>query len=123
MKPILVFLFTCFSLSSYSQTQFDMDTMQYHRVQKAEKKLNKIYNQILNENKNDTLYLKNFKYAQSQWLKFCNAQIEVKFPKGYENKQRRMRSMCYNYYKEYLTNQRIKELKEMIISVEGDVCR
>lgn len=123
MKTFLCITFCLFSCHCFSQTQREMNMAACQDSKLSEKKLNKIYNQIFNDNKDDTLFIKNFRAAQRQWLKFRTAQLEVKFPKGHENEQGTVRPMCYCIYEAYLTNQRIKELKEMIIGEEGNVCR
>ncbi len=116
-------LLVCLSFVSYAQTQYDMNIIADNDCKSNEKALITVYKQIREENKEDSLFIINLKKAQKIWLAFREAQLEVKFPKGQENEQGSSRSMCYNIYKSYLTVQRIKELKEMVISEEGDICR
>ena len=74
----LVFCFFCFT--GFSQTQAEMNMMQYESYKKADKKLNEVYQAILKEYKSDAEFIKNLRASQRIWITFRDAEVKVKFP-------------------------------------------
>jgi len=96
----------------------------YHSFQKADSELNAIYKKILRLYKSDTIFIKNLKKSQSIWIQFRDAEMEMKYPNYGSGYYGSMQPMCYGYYKEELTRQRIKRLMEWLIGIDDkDGCR
>lgn len=65
-------------------------------------------------------FIKNLREAQRLWVKFRDAQVNMKYPFD-ENGS--VLPMCRYYYLGELTSERVKELRPWIDGVdEGDVC-
>lgn len=89
---------------------------------KADNKLNSVFKKILVEYKEDSLFIKNLKTTQKIWIQFRDAEMKMKFPDTGEYGS--VLPMCWSMYKEQLTRDRIKTLKEWIDGTEeGDVCK
>ena len=81
MKKCLSFfgLIFCFS-SLFAQTQSDLNKNANQGFLKADKELNEVYNKILKEYKNDTVFIKSLKKSQKIWIQLRDAEMEMKFP-------------------------------------------
>ncbi len=97
------------------ETQSDMNICSYQDYINVDKKLNKIYARILKKYKNYPAALQNTIRAEKAWIKFRDAQLEMKYPS--------LKKGCFygsihpvieNWYLEKLTNQRIKQLEEIL---------
>jgi uncharacterized protein YecT (DUF1311 family) len=109
-------VFECFSQVT--------DTCNYITI---DGQLNKIYNQILKEYKNDTIFLNKLKTAQKAWIKFRDAQLEARFPSNTQSDKNEIYGsvypMCACIELSKLTEDRIKQLQVWLNGVvEGDVC-
>ena len=115
MKQLIFFiLFAFISLSVQSQIASGFE--------KANQDLNKVYKKIVDEYKNDTIFLQSLKEAQRQWVKFRDAQLKMKFP-AYHDVDFGMLAQCKDQYLAKLTEIRIKELEVWLEPVEeGEVC-
>ena len=60
----------------FGQSQGEMNGDAAKNYQKADKELNSVYQKILKEYSEDTLFIKNFKNAQRIWVQFRDAENE-----------------------------------------------
>jgi uncharacterized protein YecT (DUF1311 family) len=104
--------------------QLELNKCAYDNFQKADKELNKVYNQIRAKNKGNKLYLKNLKTSQKLWLKFFDAELNSIYSCDDKNKRICFGSMyplLYNGSKTDLTQDRTKQLKRYLINpLTGD---
>ena len=125
MRNIIPFLFMIiFSFKVISQTQGEMDTEQKKSYKSSDKKLNAVYQAILEEYKNDTIFLEALRLSQRNWIKFRDSELKMKYPEreteGYYGS---VYPMCEAIYLNELTKSRIKTLKTWLEGIEeGDVC-
>jgi len=123
MKNIVIVIILTLTLNCFSQTQAEMDNNAYAEFNKADKELNKVYQKILTEYKSDSIFVKNLKNAQNIWVKFRDAELEMKYPNYKELHYGTSYSMCKNYYLKELTKERTKKLKVWLIGIkEGEIC-
>lgn len=121
-KIILVSILGVMFISLFGQTQEDMNIKAKAEYENTVKELNQVYKKLLQDYKNDTVFIKSMKDAQRQWVKFRDAQVKMKYP-PYKDAGESVLPMCRNFYLKELTTNRIKELKLWIDGVEeGDVC-
>lgn len=123
MKYILTLAF-CFScLLGFSQTQAEMNMMQYESYKKADKKLNEVYQAILKEYKSDAEFIKNLRASQRIWITFRDAEVKVKFPDREAGYYGSIHPLCISAYMEELTLDRVATLSQWIKGAqEGDGC-
>ena len=111
-------LFICL----FGQNQSELNNKAKAEYQMVDEELNRVYQKILQDCRNDTIFIKSMKEAQRQWIKFRDAQVKMKYP-SYPDSDESVLPMCRNYYLKELTTNRIKELNQWIDGVEeGDVC-
>ena len=108
---------------SKALTQASLQACYCDRAQKFEAQLNAVYQQLLKKNVSDTLFSDKLKISQRAWLAFRDAQLEAIYPDpdpkaAYGS----VFGMCYCMAQEELTLDRVKQLKRMLTSKEGDVC-
>lgn len=121
LLPLTFFLI--FTLTVFGQTQTELTKASSEKYSKAYTELQKVYSEIENDYKNDTLFLSKLKTSQEIWLKFIAAEIEMKYPKPNKNNYGSMYSMCANGYLEKMTNERTKKLMEWLLPIpKGEVC-
>ncbi len=97
--------------------QLEMNKCAYESFQKADKELNKVYNELRAKNKKDKLYLNHLKASQKLWLKFLDAELNAVYTCEDENKQMCFGSMyplMFNSTKTELTQDRTKQLKRYL---------
>jgi len=117
----LVFCFICFA--GFSQTQSELNSIQYNQYQKADKKLNEVYQAILKKYKSDAEFIKNLRKSQRIWITFRNAEVKVKFPDREDCYYGSIHPLCISAYLEELTLDRISTLTQWINGAEeGDGC-
>jgi uncharacterized protein YecT (DUF1311 family) len=117
----LVFCFICFA--GFSQTQSELNSIQYNQYQKADKKLNEVYQAILKKYKSDAEFIKNLRKSQRIWITFRNAEVKVKFPDREYGYYGSIHPLCISAYLEELTLNRISTLTQWINGAEeGDGC-
>ena len=110
------------SVSAQSQTDFNSEACAAYR--KSDEKLNRIYQQVLEQHKADAAFIAKLKTAQRAWLAFKDAEMEAVYP--VEDKQFEYGSvypMCSCAEQTALVNQRIEQLSSWLTAEEGDVCR
>jgi uncharacterized protein YecT (DUF1311 family) len=108
----------------HAQTQGGLDEQACGQFHKADVALNETYSKILKEYANDQQFIAKLKTAQRAWLAFRDAELEALYPK--DNKQAEYGTvypMCHCSELQFLTEQRIKQLKRWLDGTqEGDVC-
>ena len=125
MKSILLPLTLLLSSSLFANeiqckedgNQAEMNQCAYEEFQKADKELNKVYNELRAKNKKDKLYLKHLKTSQKLWLKFLDAELNAIY--SCEDKNKRicfgsMYPLMFNSSKAELTQDRTKQLKRYL---------
>jgi uncharacterized protein YecT (DUF1311 family) len=80
-------------------------------LKSADDELNTVYKEIMAQYWNDTIFIKNARDAQRQWIKFRDAQVKMKFP-PYPGWNRDSLQNCIDTYLTLLTNLRVQELKK-----------
>jgi uncharacterized protein YecT (DUF1311 family) len=105
------------------QSQGEMNQDAAKSYQKADKKLNDVYQRILKEYKEDTAFIKNLKAAQKIWIQFRDAEMKAKYPDREDAYYGSVQPMCWYLYKTELTERRTEKLKVWLTGIEeGDVC-
>ena len=124
MKKFLIFTsFFLISFLSNAQTQLEMNTEANTEYQKADKELNSTYKKILKEYSTDLVFIKNLKIAQNIWIKFRDAEMNMKYPEKEPRYYGSIFPTCWSMYMTELTKKRIKELKIWLTGIpEGDAC-
>ncbi|HEY2915399.1 MAG TPA: lysozyme inhibitor LprI family protein, partial [Candidatus Angelobacter sp.] len=85
------------------------------------RELNATYQGILKKYADDPAFIGRLRTAQRAWLKFRDAQLQMKFPPS--NQVGSVAPMCHALYKAELTQARTRELKIWLDGIEeGDVC-
>ena len=125
MRNIIPFLFIIiFSEKGMTQTQGEMNAEMQKSYNNSDEELNAVYQAIIREYKNDTIFLKALRFSQRNWIKFRDSELKMKYPKreteGYYGN---VYPMCEAIYLNELTKSRIKTLKTWLEGIEeGDVC-
>ncbi len=124
MKQIFItFFLTIIALTLFSQTQSKLAQESNERYKNSDKELNEVYNQILTEYQNDTNFIEKLKSSQIFWIKFRDAEVEMKYPEPDKSYYGSIFPMCFSEYLSELTKQRTRKLKEWLKPhLEGDVC-
>ena len=125
MKNLLLVLMCCFaSISSFGQSQAQMNQQADAAYRKADLELNRTYQQILKEYRTKTVFLQSLKAAQQRWLQFRDAEMKARYPAA--NAQFEYGSffpVCYSNGMEELTKARTKQLRLWLTGIpEGDMC-
>jgi uncharacterized protein YecT (DUF1311 family) len=104
-----------------AQTQTDLNKSAGNDSANAERELNETYQGILKKYANDPAFIGRLRTAQRAWLKFRDAQLQMRFPPS--NEAGSVAPMCYASYKAELTQARTRQLKVWLDGIEeGDVC-
>ncbi len=123
MKYILSLVFCFFCFFGFSQTQAELNTMQYDSYKKTDKKLNEVYQAILKAYKSDTEFIKNLRTSQRIWITFRDAEVKVKYPDREDGYYGSIHPLCVSLYLEELTLDRISTLNLWLKGSEvGDAC-
>ncbi|MES2489813.1 MAG: lysozyme inhibitor LprI family protein [Pseudomonadota bacterium] len=110
--------------SAMAQTQSQLNRDACAEYQKADQELNATYQKILQQHKDDAVFIRKMKKAQRAWLAFRDAELAAIYPAA--NKQIEYGSiypMCHCTEQTALVNQRIKQLSAWLTAEEGDTCR
>ncbi len=108
----------CFNTA---QTQQDLNKSAGNDSAKAERELNATYQGILKKYADDPAFIRRLRIAQRAWLKFRDAQLEIRFPPS--DLAGSAQPMCHASYEAELTQARTRELKVWLDGIEeGDVC-
>lgn len=122
-----VIFFSCIILTSsfncFSQTQAEMNQEAYDQFNKSDRKLNEIYQVVLSQYKNDSIFIQNLKSSQRLWIQFRDAELKMKFP-YYPNKHNgTIQPICRAVFLMELTDDRIENLITWINgTAESDIC-
>lgn len=125
MKKILLALALFTSSSLFANeiqckedgNQMELNQCAYDAFKKADKELNKIYNEVRTKHKGEKLYLKNLKTSQKLWLKFLDTELDTIYSCNEEHKRICFGSMyplLYNGSKTQLTLDRTAQLKRYL---------
>jgi len=107
----------------FGQSQGEMNEDAIKGYQKADKELNTIYQKILKEYAEDTVFIKNFKSAQRLWVQFRDAEMKALYPDREDGYYGSVLPMCWYTSITQLTDERAKTLNIWVTGVrEGDVC-
>ncbi len=120
---ILCLLFVGFSSQAKDKikcnpggAQLEMNACAYDRFVKADKELNQTYKALLQKEDNNKIFIQKLRVAQKAWLAFRDAELEAMYAceeADSRNCWGSMHPMCYSSYKEKLTQDRTKRLKEL----------
>lgn len=123
MKKVILALFVTLPMASAfaldcnnAQTQLDMNQCASTEYKKADKELNDTYQQVLKATSGEQTNL--LKKAQGKWNEYRDA--DCKF-QTYSHRDGSINSMNVSHCLTSKTEQRTKELKEMLNCPEGDV--
>lgn len=106
-----------------AQTQGEMNQDAAGEFKAADKELNAIYQQILEDYADDDVFLANLKEAQRCWIDFRDAQLKMKYPDREPGYYGSIQPVCEMTYLTELTQDRIKTLNVWIEGVEeGNLC-
>ena len=120
---ILSFIFLFIVMFCFGQTQSELNEEADRDYQKADRELIDVYQKILKEYKEDSVFIKSFKNAQRLWIQLRDAEMLAKYPETENRYYGSVQPMCWSLYKTELTNDRIKKLQVWVEGVEeGDVC-
>lgn len=123
MNKIILLLLLTFSINCFSQTQAEMNQQAYASYNKADKKLNTVYQKILVKYKTDKLFVANLKKSQRIWVSFRDAEIDMKYPNYPNQNYGSIYPTCRAVYLTELTESRIKTLTVWLNGIkEGDAC-
>ncbi|MBF0497520.1 MAG: DUF1311 domain-containing protein [Deltaproteobacteria bacterium] len=109
--------------ASSAQDQAALTADSCSGYKKADAQLNKVYNLILTEYREQTIFIQKLKIAQRAWVKFRDAQIDaIEAPESPESVGS-ADTMCRCIALTKLTDQRTRELKQWLDGIEeGDIC-
>ena len=125
MRNIIPFLFIIiFSEKGMTQTQGEMNAEMQKSYNNSDEELNAIYQAIIREYKNDTIFIKALRFSQRNWIKFRDSELKMKYPdRGIRGYYGSVYPMCEASYLNELNKTRIKTLKVWLDGIEeGDVC-
>ena len=111
------------SLTTFGQTQLQMNQGANSSYLKADKELNVVYGKILNEYKADTAFIKNFKASQRIWIQFRDAEMKAMYPDRESGYYGSIQPTCWSSYLTELTTERTKKITIWLVGIEeGDAC-
>ena len=123
MNRILILLFITTNISSFSQTQLEMNDDAYNDYSIADKELNNTYQKVIEKFSLDTIFIEKLRISQRIWIQFRDAELDLKYPEREPGYYGSVLPMCIGYYLAYLTKTRTESLKEFLKPyVDGDVC-
>lgn len=124
MKATLfVVLLLAFGFNRSVQPQVTPDEDFCASYKKSDAQLNKLYQRILIEYRNDKLFITKFRAAQRAWLAFSNAHLESHYPDSSPAAYGSINKMCRCQEMNELLKTRIKQLRQWTDGVqEGEVC-
>lgn len=104
-------------------SQQAMNQCAYNDFAQADHALNRVYQAILDKEKNNNIYLQNLKKAQRAWVVFRDAELEALFFCQDSNKRLCWGSlfgMLYPLEKERLTRERTQQLEQHLYRDENN---
>ena len=119
---LLMALLGCFAAGALGQTEQSMNERAARKMNKAEEELNLVYQKVVKEYAQDTAFIFKLRISQRIWIQFREAELNMKYPRNPMD-YGSVWPMCFASYKEQLTRDRIKTLKQWLDGEEeGDVC-
>ena len=118
---IILLLFLTTNLIAQSQIELNYESCDKYRD--ADKELNIVYQNILRKHSNDTLFIKNLKETQNNWIKLKESDRELYMPE--EAIRYSAAPMCICQFLLDLTEKRTEFLKKWVAGPEkrdGWVC-
>jgi uncharacterized protein YecT (DUF1311 family) len=106
-------------------TQDVMNSCARHEIETSDAELNRVYRELQIRYKDDPDFLMKLRAAQTAWIKFRDAQLEMKFPPHPKEPYYygSVFPMCSMLYLHQLTSDRLDTLKDWLAgSSDGDVC-
>lgn len=108
---------------AFAQSQTDMNNQAAQEYDKADKRLNQVYQQILREYKSDKVFLTSLQAAEKAWIAFRDAHVKSHYPQPDPSFYGSVNPLCQANMMTELTNARIKQLEEWTKGTEeGNVC-
>lgn len=110
MKIILLIFCLLLPISTfYSQTK------EYSRTyfDNSDKKLNEVYQELIDANSSDTIFIKNLRASQRAWIQFRDAELTLIYPNHASVENRDALSNSELLYLAHLTDDRTKTLLDM----------
>jgi uncharacterized protein YecT (DUF1311 family) len=102
-----------------------MNVCAQREIEASDAELNRVYRELQVRYEDDPDFLKKLRTAQSAWIKFRDAQLEMKFPPHPKEPYYygSVFPMCSALYLHQLTSDRLDTLKEWLAgSSDSDVC-
>ena len=110
-------------MCSSAQTQYEMNLAAQIAYEKSDEQLNKVYQQIRSEYEQDSLFIENLKISQRLWIKFRDAELNMKYPEYQSSYYGSILPLCKSEFLKQLTDERIKTLQVWLDGIpEGDLC-
>ncbi|MCT4673791.1 MAG: DUF1311 domain-containing protein [Prolixibacteraceae bacterium] len=122
MRIIVSIIFCMCCSFGFAQTQFEMNMEAAASYRKADKELNLVYNQIVEEYQTDTLFINCLRKSQRLWIKFRDAELRVRFPHTEHRYYGSVYPLCKYGLLEELTRYRTKTLRAWIDGERCDIC-
>jgi len=123
MRHILLTILLGHFIIGFTYSQTDMKIDAAHLYKTADTELNEVYQQILKEYSDDTIFLEALRTSQRNWIKFRDSELNMKYPERGPGWYGKIHPICISYYLAELTNERTEGLKIWLTGTEeGDVC-
>lgn len=123
LKILMLFTALIMAFNAKSQSQSEINTSAQSYYEKADAKLNQVYNAILKEYSSNEEFVENLKRSERIWIEFRDAELLVKYPKNDGTRNGSVFPTCYYYYLAELTEARTKTLQQWLDgAMQGDVC-
>lgn len=104
-------------------TQLDINYGAKADFDKADARLNKVYQQARAKHKGESTLLQKLQKAQQAWIVFRDAHVEARFPDADKSNYGSAYAMCYWTEMAELTDARSKQLQLWVTGAEeGDMC-
>ena len=120
----LIYILAFFSTQlCFGQSQLEMAIESLDSLTSSSEKLAAIEKLIMEDYKEDTVFIEAFKTTQKQWEAFLITEMNMKFPEREYGYYGSMHAMCKNHYRNTLVNERIEKLKEWLKPLaDGEGC-
>ena len=123
MNRIILILLLISSLSCFSQTQSEMNKTALSEYQQSNNILNKIYQDILSQYKQNKIFIRNLKASQRHWIKYRDAELKLTYPEQASEIYGSSFSMCRTILLTKLTEERSESLNKFLTKkIDGDIC-
>jgi len=113
--------------SAHAQTQLATNESACAAFSQADKALNSTYQQVLARYKSDPVFIAKLKTTQRAWLKYRDAQLDMRYPDFTTSPQALSNygtalPMCLCTVQADMTQARVAQLRLWLNGQEGDVC-